>query len=109
MDFTPAWLCTRECLDCTLQRAVRARRTRLVPRRIRARQKRLQRLSRHSDTSDCSERLSKKERSDPNSVPTSSNLVSRDLLKSYERGLYEHCALHAGDPHWGGMIAEREP
>jgi hypothetical protein len=69
----------------------------------------LQRLSRHSDTSDCSERLSKKERSDPNSVPTSSNLVSRDLLKSYERGLYEHCALHAGDPHWGGMIAEREP
>ena len=45
--------------------------------RIRARQKRLQRLSRHSDTSDCSERLSKKERSDPNSVPTSSNLVSR--------------------------------
>jgi hypothetical protein len=35
------------------------------------------------------------------------NAVSRDLLKSYERGLYEHCALHAGDPHWGGMIAER--
>ena len=33
MDFTPAWLCARECLDCTLQRAVRARRTRLVPRR----------------------------------------------------------------------------
>jgi len=65
MDFAPAWLCARECLDCTLQRAVRARRTRLVPRRIRARQKRLQRLSRHSDTSDCSERLAKKERSDP--------------------------------------------
>jgi len=37
------------------------------------------------------------------------NAVSRDLLKSYERGLYEHCALHAGDPHWGGMIAERKP
>ena len=32
--------------------------------------------------------------------------VSRDLLKSYERGLYEHCALDSGD-HWGGMIAER--
>ena len=47
--------------------------------RIRARQKRLQRLSRHSDTSDCSERLSKKERSDPNSVPTSSNPVSGEL------------------------------
>ena len=39
----------------------------------------------------------------------SSKPVSRDLLKSYERGLYEHCALHAGDPHWGGMIAERKP
>ena len=39
----------------------------------------------------------------------SQNAVSRDLLKSYERGLYEHCALHAGDPHWGGMIAERKP
>jgi hypothetical protein len=39
----------------------------------------------------------------------SSNAVSQDLLKSYERGLYEHCALHAGDPHWGGMIAERKP
>jgi hypothetical protein len=35
--------------------------------------------------------------------------VSRDLLKSYERGLYEHCALYAGDPHWGGMIAEQKP
>jgi hypothetical protein len=34
---------------------------------------------------------------------------SRDLLISYERGLYEDCALHAGDPHWGGMIAERKP
>jgi hypothetical protein len=33
MDFAPAWLCARECLDCTLQRAVRARCTRLVPRR----------------------------------------------------------------------------
>jgi len=27
MDFAPAWFCARECLDCTLQRAVRARRT----------------------------------------------------------------------------------
>ena len=35
--------------------------------------------------------------------------VGRDLLKSYERGLYEHCAFHAGDPHWGGMIAEHKP
>ena len=33
--------------------------------RIRAHRKRLQRLSRHSDTSDCSERLAKKGRSDP--------------------------------------------
>jgi hypothetical protein len=39
----------------------------------------------------------------------SSKAVSRDLLKAYERGLYEHCALHAADPHWGGMIAERKP
>jgi len=37
--------------------------------------------------------------------PTSQMPVSRDLLS----GLYEHCALHAGDPHWGGMIAERKP
>ena len=35
--------------------------------------------------------------------------AGRDLLKSYERGLYEHCAFHAGDPHWGGMIAEHKP
>ena len=40
---------------------------------------------------------------------TSHNAVSQDLLKPYERGLYEHCALHAGDPHWGGMIADRKP
>jgi hypothetical protein len=31
------------------------------------------------------------------------------LAEINERGLYEHCALHAGDPHWGGMIAERKP
>jgi len=59
--------------------------------RIRARQKRLQRLSRHSDTSDCSERLPKKERSDPNSVPTSSNPVSRDLMsEAATRRSYVH-------------------
>ena len=39
----------------------------------------------------------------------SHNAVSRDLLKSYERGLYERCALHAGNPLWGGMIAEQRP
>jgi len=38
----------------------------------------------------------------------SHNAILRDLLKAYERGLYEHCALHAGDPRWGGMIAERK-
>ena len=37
---------------------------------------------------------------------TSHNAFSRDLLKPYERGLYEHRALHGGGPHWGGMIAE---
>jgi hypothetical protein len=33
MDLAPAWLCARECLDCTLQAAVRARGTRLVRQR----------------------------------------------------------------------------
>src|SRR6266849_9535947 len=53
--------------------------------RIRAHRKRLQRLSRHSDTSDCSERLAKKERSDPEQC---SNFIepriSGALFKSVE-------------------------
>ncbi len=51
--------------------------------KIRAHRKRLQRLSRHSDTSDCSERLAKKERSDQEQC---SNFIEPRILRASGRG-----------------------
>jgi hypothetical protein len=60
--------------------------------RIRAHRKRSQRLSRHSDTSDCSERLAKKECSDPEQC---SNLLERGI-----RGVEAPVILGAFHKRW---------